>query len=264
MPELTLPLLGPPLLAVNGKSVGQLLRKAIALIAYLSVDRQPHSRDALATLLWPECGQSRARASSPPTSTPSVALREGAAGTIWGRPARSVSCFSERRRASTRMTSSSVSPSPTALISMNGSCSRGSGCAASSIPCSAGSPKGHEARALYPEALGYARRLLSLDRLEESAHRLVMRLYALSGQRAAALRQYEDCRRILKAELYAEPEEETLSLVASVRDRSLAPRGAPRREKGHDAASGGSKTTEALREEAGGEPVGGCATAVRR
>ena len=36
-------------------------RKAIALLAYLAVTEQRHSRDALAALLWPEYDQSRAR-----------------------------------------------------------------------------------------------------------------------------------------------------------------------------------------------------------
>jgi DNA-binding SARP family transcriptional activator len=38
-------------------------RKASALLAYLAVTGQSHSRDALATLLWPEHNQQRARAS---------------------------------------------------------------------------------------------------------------------------------------------------------------------------------------------------------
>ena len=37
-------------------------RKAVALLAYLAVTGQPHSRDSLATLLWPEYDQSSARA----------------------------------------------------------------------------------------------------------------------------------------------------------------------------------------------------------
>ena len=35
-----------------------------------------------------------------------------------------------------------------------------------------------------------------------------MQLYAWSGQQAAALRQYEECRRILQEELGFEPDEE--------------------------------------------------------
>jgi len=46
----------------------------------------------------------------------------------------------------------------------------------------------------YERAIVYARRWLSLEPLHESAHRYLMRLYAESGQRVAALRQYEDAR----------------------------------------------------------------------
>lgn len=64
----------------------------------------------------------------------------------------------------------------------------------------------------YQPAIEYARRWLALDRLNEAAHRQLMTLYIRSGQRAAAKRQFEECKRILKEELDAEPEEETLEL----------------------------------------------------
>src|SRR5512145_2531514 len=38
------------------------LRKALALLVYLAVSGQPHSRDALATLLWPESDEREGRA----------------------------------------------------------------------------------------------------------------------------------------------------------------------------------------------------------
>ena len=46
-----------------------------------------------------------------------------------------------------------------------------------------------------------ARRWLALDPLHEPAHRQLMSLYEISGQRAAALRQYETCRQTLSDEL---------------------------------------------------------------
>jgi len=48
---------------------------------------------------------------------------------------------------------------------------------------------GHSARGEFEQAIAYARRWLALDPLHEPAHRLLMRLYARSGQRAAVLRQ---------------------------------------------------------------------------
>src|SRR5207248_3259118 len=50
-------------------------------------------------------------------------------------------------------------------------------------------------------AIGHARRRLALDRLQEPAHRRLMRLYAQGGDRAAAVEQYRVCVRTLRREL---------------------------------------------------------------
>jgi hypothetical protein len=62
MARLALYLLGPPRIQRDGQPVEVRRRKAVALLAYLAVTAQGHSRDALATLFWPEHDQSRARA----------------------------------------------------------------------------------------------------------------------------------------------------------------------------------------------------------
>jgi predicted ATPase/DNA-binding SARP family transcriptional activator len=67
------------------------------------------------------------------------------------------------------------------------------------------------------EALRYARRLLELEPWQEEAHRQVMRLLALDGQRAAALRQYDECARILESELGLPPSEATTALYKEIR-----------------------------------------------
>ncbi len=79
----------------------------------------------------------------------------------------------------------------------------------------------HSSREEYEQAIPYARRWLALDRLHEPAQRCLMQLYAWSGQQAAALRQYEECRRMLQEELGLEPEEQTRSLYEAIRSRSL-------------------------------------------
>jgi predicted ATPase/DNA-binding SARP family transcriptional activator len=66
------------------------------------------------------------------------------------------------------------------------------------------------------EALRYARRLLALAPWREGTHRAVMRLLAESGQRGAALAQYEACRRALETELGVEPSEETTGLYEQI------------------------------------------------
>jgi len=59
--------------------------------------------------------------------------------------------------------------------------------------------------------------LLALEPWREEAHCQLMRLYAQSGQRAAALAQYESCRQVLADELAVEPDAETLALAAAIR-----------------------------------------------
>jgi predicted ATPase/DNA-binding SARP family transcriptional activator len=61
-------------------------------------------------------------------------------------------------------------------------------------------------------AIRDCRSLLAIDPVEESVHRRLMLLHALSGQRASALKQYERCREILEAELQQRPEEATEKL----------------------------------------------------
>ncbi|HZG65799.1 MAG TPA: AAA family ATPase, partial [Herpetosiphonaceae bacterium] len=56
----------------------------------------------------------------------------------------------------------------------------------------------------------------------EQAHQQVMLQLALSGQRAAALAQYAACRRVLQAELGAEPAEETTALYERIRAGELS------------------------------------------
>src|SRR5512136_1921319 len=62
MADLRLFLLGAPRLEQQQQNINLSRRKAIAALAYLAVTRQPHSRDELATLLWPDQDQSGARA----------------------------------------------------------------------------------------------------------------------------------------------------------------------------------------------------------
>src|SRR5262249_47551220 len=62
MSQIKLYLFGPPRLERDGRPIDIPLRKALALLVYLAVTRQAHSRDALATLFWPEKDQQAARA----------------------------------------------------------------------------------------------------------------------------------------------------------------------------------------------------------
>jgi DNA-binding SARP family transcriptional activator len=73
----------------------------------------------------------------------------------------------------------------------------------------------------YAAAIRYTTRLLEMDPWREEAYRQQMLLLALSGQRCAALAQYETCRRILEYELKVEPAEETTTLYQRIRGGML-------------------------------------------
>jgi DNA-binding SARP family transcriptional activator len=66
-------------------------------------------------------------------------------------------------------------------------------------------------------ATGTARRLLELDPLNEASHRALMRLYAETGNRGMAIKQYEACREMLRAELGLQPDADTESLLEEIR-----------------------------------------------
>jgi DNA-binding SARP family transcriptional activator/predicted ATPase len=57
----------------------------------------------------------------------------------------------------------------------------------------------------YADAIRYARRLITLDPLDEEAYRTLMRLHALQGDRAAALQAYLTCATVLRRELGVDP-----------------------------------------------------------
>ncbi|HUX21844.1 MAG TPA: BTAD domain-containing putative transcriptional regulator, partial [Spirochaetia bacterium] len=228
--------------------IQHLRRKAMALLAFLAVERQPHSRDALATLLWPDCGQSRARAN----------LRRClfAINEIAGKGA--ISCEQE----TLAFASGSIVTDVDLFLRLSAGCGRhdrGQTCSEClelleraqlvykndllfgfTLPdCSYFDQwqlmqgerlraelsdvlmrlvRGYEARNRYSEAVAFALRLLSLDPLEETSHRNLMRLHAKNGHRAAALHQYDECRRILTEELCEEPADETEELMSTIRD----------------------------------------------
>ncbi|MAT44070.1 MAG: hypothetical protein CL609_17180 [Anaerolineaceae bacterium] len=73
-------------------------------------------------------------------------------------------------------------------------------------------------RGNYDQAYWYAWRYVDLAPLEEGAHRLLMRLLALSGRRNAALQQYEYCKSIIQRELSIEPSPETKQLYTLIKN----------------------------------------------
>jgi DNA-binding SARP family transcriptional activator len=68
----------------------------------------------------------------------------------------------------------------------------------------------------YDAGILYGMRIISRDKARERAHRRLMRLYYLNGDRAAALRQYEQCVTILDEELGVKPSKRTIALYKQI------------------------------------------------
>ncbi len=71
-------------------------------------------------------------------------------------------------------------------------------------------------------AIGIGKRELDADDLAESVHRKLMRCYYAKGNRAAALRQYDHCKELLRVELDVEPMLETRTLYAQILNEDLS------------------------------------------
>lgn len=78
----------------------------------------------------------------------------------------------------------------------------------------------HSGQGNLEESITCARRWLSLDQLNEPAHVLLMQLFAKNGQRAAAMRQFEECEKALLVELNLLPEAATIQTFKAIRDQS--------------------------------------------
>ncbi|HMN28739.1 MAG TPA: BTAD domain-containing putative transcriptional regulator [Caldilineaceae bacterium] len=249
-------LFGPPRLERNGQPIEINLRKALALFIYLCVTRQPHSRDALATLFWPEKDQQTARANLRRTlydlgkllgeqllavGPEMVALQpetrvwidsEHFQAALVGRlPARAAApmldaaCLLPLVEAADHYTNDFLDgftlPDAPAFddwqFFQREELRRTFAALLQHLVLT------YRRSGKYDEAIRYARRWLALDQLDEAVHRHLMELYALAGQPAAAQRQYDECVRILTAELDAPPEDETTALYEAIRTRRFPP-----------------------------------------
>ena len=252
-------LLGPPRVERDGERVAFDTRKAMALLAHLALADRPRSREALCGLLWPAHDPDRARGALRrtlstlrkavgeewiDTAGDSIALKRG--------PGLELDVERFRELAADGASLESLSEA-VALFSgdfLEGFSLRDSPDfddwqigEADTLGRELGSALRRlvellAARGEYERALPHARRWLEVDPLHEPAHRELIRLYAWSGDRAAALEQYRHCVRTLSQELGVAPLDETATLYEQVNDGSLrasqeapAPRATPTRAK---------------------------------
>jgi predicted ATPase/DNA-binding SARP family transcriptional activator len=245
MSRLALYLLGPSRVELDGEPVHIGRRKALALLAYLAVERRQHGRDALATLLWPDYDQREARAALRRTlSVINRTLGEGLLTTdretaglnpdaeLW----LDVDAFRQRLAACEAHghPTQHACPACLALLTEAVELYRDDLLSGFTLPDSPAFDDwqrfqaqalrdeldsalerladGHSAAGDSEPAIAAARHRLELDPLREAAHRQLMRLYAQVGRRTAALRQYRECVRVLEGELGVPPSAETTAL----------------------------------------------------
>ncbi|MDQ3610048.1 MAG: hypothetical protein M4D85_00335, partial [Actinomycetota bacterium] len=262
-------LLGTPLVTLDDVPVSFDTRKATALLAYLAMTGRPQGRDTLAGLLWPDHEQAGARGALRRTLS---VLNAATGGDVVAADRATVAVRTDRvdldvgafREHATRRGHDHP---------VEASCSR---CLADLEAATAlyrddfmagftlrDSPEFDDWRAFQADglkqqfagvlellvrtrvrvgeldaALDAARRWLALDSLHEPAHAMLMRLYAWTGQRSAAIRQYRECVRVLHDELGVPPLSLTTALEAAVRSGRLERPRPPGRAAAPPAADG--------------------------
>lgn len=73
----------------------------------------------------------------------------------------------------------------------------------------------------YSRAVEYGEKILRIDRAHERTYRQLMRTFYESGNRTAALRQYDRCKAALEEELGVEPSQKTQKLCEQIRKEEV-------------------------------------------
>ena len=90
----------------------------------------------------------------------------------------------------------------------------------------------YESRGQHQDGIARLKEVVALDPSNEAAHRQLMRLYALDGNRQQALHQYKECCEALRRELGARPELATVKLHEQILSGGVQP---PARDKSRGA-----------------------------
>ena len=254
MSGLGIRLLGPPQLELAGQTMKLQRQKAVGLLVYLAVERSNHSRDALAALLWPESSKKNARAAVRRTLSYLnkqlgkgwLRLEGGLVSLNWEEDILlDVAHFQDLLTAAEIQDKNNepFSEEAIGLLTEAAEIYNNDFLAGFTLPDApafdewqyfqAESLRQQQGQVLaqlvqyhtgmqhLEQAIGYARQRLTLDPLQEEVHRQLMALYSWSGQRHAALRQYQVCVDLLAEELQVEPEESTNSLLEIVSTENM-------------------------------------------
>jgi predicted ATPase/DNA-binding SARP family transcriptional activator len=256
MSRLALHLLGTPRIEVDGAPVSVERRKGIALLAYLAVTGRAHSRDALATLFWPEHDQVTARAnlrrnlSVLHTSLhdewlavdhENVALPP--ANSLWVDVTEFRGCLRECR--TNGLPDPAVCPQCIGRLESAAALYTDDFLAGFTLPDApefddwqfrqaetlraelsdalSQLVRCHSVQGNFDAAVSHAQRRVSLDPLHESSQCQLMEALARSGDKAGALRQYQALADLLRRELAAAPARDTAQLARVIGEDRLPP-----------------------------------------
>lgn len=242
-------------------------RKTGALLVYLAVEAgQPHSREMLAGLLWPELPEPDARnnlrvALARLSSALAGGAVQGTRHSVQLEPgldleldaARFEQLIAETRRHPHPHRSDCVECHPKLIRAIE--LYRGDflqdfhldGCTEfeewqlvrreryhlQAVEALADLSDFYENAGDYALAERFARQQIALEPLREEGHRRLMRLLYYQHQRSAALGQFQTCQRLLRQELGVEPEEETLKLYRQIEVAALPLPAAPAPQPAH-------------------------------
>lgn len=244
-------LLGPPEVSVDGAPIRVDTRKAIALLAYLVVEKRA-TRDALASLLWSESSSQRARATLRRTLSVlrtaigsraldvdhhRVAITDEVAADVWR--------FEERARIPSSHDHDNRDACADCIPHLQGVSELYRGeflegfsvrgapdfedwvrTVAESFRMRAGEgfrrlAMAHSGVGDYESAIRAAARWVALDPLHEPAYRHLMLVQAWAGDRAGSIETFRRCVACLDRELGVPPLHETSQLHAAILDENL-------------------------------------------
>ena len=252
MVQLRLFLFGSPRLERDGAVVAMDTRKAIALLAYLTLTGRVHSRDTLAALFWPEYEQSQARGNLRRTlSTLTKAIGKDLLEVdrdniglipdkgLWVDVAR----FQELLAIARGHAAEETNPTCLSLLTEALALYRADFMVGFSLSDSPNFEEwqflqsenlrreltwvldrlinNHSQQGDFAAALETAQRWVALDPLDEGAQRQLMQFYAWTGQRSAALRCYQNLVCLLDEELGVSPGEEMQALHQAIVENKL-------------------------------------------
>jgi len=241
-PRLTLHLLGSPRIERDGRPIEVDTRKAIALLAYLALTRERHTREKLAGFFWPETDNDKALGALRRTLSVLNKALDGI-GLVIERETVSFEIGPETWLDADEFRRLARGDDLSALTAaanlyrddfMAGFTLRDSPAfddwqffQSESLRREFASlleklVRAYSDRGEHESAILHARRWLGLDPLHEPAHRALMQSYAHSGQHAAALRQYRECVRVLNDELGVAPLAETTQLYERLKEHRLS------------------------------------------